>query len=88
MDSRPEQGVVRRLMWEAAAFGAAAHGLEEEQPAVAPPGSSPASEVEKARVPAGRSGPGSKIRRYVPERRPATPNPAEPASKTPVKPPD
>ena len=26
MDSRPDQGVVRRLMWEAAAFGAAAEG--------------------------------------------------------------
>jgi hypothetical protein len=86
MDSRPDQGVVRRLMWEAAAF--AAEGPGEEPPGAVPPGTAPASHDEKTPAPAGRKGPGSQIRRYVPRPRPAKPKPVAPSSPEPVKPPD
>ena len=83
MESRPEQRVVRRMMWDAAAFGHPGAGEpERDAPVVVPPGVAAPEAV--APEPSSRRGPGSQIRRYVhrplptsPAKRPA-PSPSEP----------
>ncbi len=60
MESRPEQGVVRRLMWEAAAVGASGDGAKKEAAvAFAEPARQRAPATD-ARTP--REGPGSRTR--------------------------
>jgi hypothetical protein len=89
MDSRPEHGVVRRLMWEAAAFATEADEPETESPVTVPPAVDPLTEAERAGATPRRHGPGSQIRRYVPQPRiPPTPKPPAPGGSEPVKPRD
>ena len=89
MESRPERGVVRRLMWEAAEISASADDLEGESPTVTPARADPGSVPPAARPRPAGGGPGSQIRRYTPEPRPATPaKKIESDPKEPVKRPD
>ena len=71
MESRPERGVVRRLMWEAAAVSAGAEDPEGEPAAVTPAPGRPGSIPPGGRARPDGGGPGSQIRRYSPEPRPA-----------------
>ena len=73
MESRPERGVVRRLMWDAAGIGAGGDDPEAPIPAVTPVPKSPGSATWDRRGRPAGGGPGSQIRRYSPEPRPAPP---------------
>ena len=74
MESRPERGVARRLMWEAASVVASEDETKKEvPPAPKPPGTSPAADKSGP----SRGGPGSQIRRYVPVPRSAPAKPPE-----------
>ena len=87
MDSRPEQRVVRRLMWAAASFGPAADEPEGEAPAATRP-EAPVAQAGKTPPKGSRTGPGSQIRRYV--HRPQAPpaKPSAPSSSEPTEPRD
>jgi len=83
-DSRPENRVVRSMMWQAASNPTTDEPRRDtpEVTATEPPGG---RKDGKARAPAARKGPGSQIRRYVPQRR--APVPPAPSSDT-IKPQD
>jgi hypothetical protein len=94
MDSRPDQGVVRRMMW-ALAYTAAEDreksrekNREKKSPSIAP---RPQPDTEPAKGPpaAERVGPGSQIRRYSPQPgRKGVRKPPAPPAPDPIKPPD
>jgi hypothetical protein len=86
MNSRPEQGVVRQMPWQAAAFGMGAVPSEDDSPDSVPPPSKPGTGRKKRPE---RRGPGSQIRRYVPQPRvPPSPKPTEPDASEEIKQPD
>ena len=86
MESRPERGVVGRLMWEAAAVEGGADNPDSGPPA-GPAPRLPAKDRAPVKPQPPGDGPGSKIRRYSPEPRPAPPaKPKDPVRAEPAEP--